>query len=242
MHFQLTISEKQPIPYIQASFDKFKNLLSVPAFITTNGDNVTIQVESDDPMIAKLFDNIFNTVKQTTLDDIRQPTLIATGWNDINGGLKKLTPADTAGKIGVFFYSSFNGEKAYHALRERIDTLQFKAVYLAKMEDVTEETLDENGEDQAPTLESLTRVVHFLDNFPNTDAVVSCNVGISRTGALMEYLVQRKGYVLDTAHSNPVFIPNEYMLSLLAEIDPDFSGQPLISQPLQPTLTDKILF
>lgn len=72
----------------------------------------------------------------------------------------------------------------------------------------------ELGDFEYPNKETLSKIKEFIRG--NESVVVACSAGISRTGALVQYLVENN-YTLNKKY-NQRFIPNELILKLLKEL------------------------
>lgn len=148
------------------------------------------------------------------------PKFIATGWNHINGSLLNI-PNDVLEEYPnlLVFYSDFNSEA-------EIDNLtQFARHYFANTFMVNMEDLSEDDGPNGPTLDGVKAVKQFIASHATENMIVSCNVGVSRTGATIDYMMSQFGYQIDEQnleYSNTSFSPNSYMGQLFKQLDPNF--------------------
>lgn len=143
--------------------------------------------------------------------------LIGIGWEPIfpTGTLFQLPSNIIKQSVGVIFYSNYNDQAEIDDLH--LLGLNFEHVLFLNMEDF--ETDEHKDLLSIPTTEHARRIKHFCDKYIDHDFVVSCAAGISRTGAVVEYLRQHGDFKLDPKYSHQRFVPNEFLAQLITSVD-----------------------
>ena len=146
--------------------------------------------------------------------------VIGVNWS--NKGLINLPLELKKKSAAIVFYSSLNSPKVLAMIFSEYKL--FKEIIYIDMEDfeATDIALYDFSA-QVPNRKGIEEIVDFIDiNGKKFDTfVVSCAVGISRTGAIVKYLNQ-KGYETNNKFSSNSFSPNKLILNLLSSVDSSF--------------------
>lgn len=153
-------------------------------------------------------------------------TLIAEDW--VNHGIDNIPKEIKKKANAIFFYSSLNSPKELAYLFGQYK--DFKNVQYIDMEDIDGDSIIlHQFSCQVPNPKGIDEIIDFVNiNNKSEDEIfiASCAVGISRTGALVEYILS-KGYQLKTTQSYGKalheFSPNPLILKLFYSEDHEFS-------------------
>lgn len=158
--------------------------------------------------------------------------IIATDW--VNGGLNEISKPVRAHTHAILFYSSLNTPKELNALFR--DYRDYEEVLYVDMEDITvtddiPSIRDDKFPMMIPTIAGVREIYDFIriNDSKDTNFLVSCAVGISRTGAIVDYLLS-KGHDLIIGDVNN-YSPNTTIMSLLSQLDKDYTPYSVIKEP-----------
>lgn len=146
---------------------------------------------------------------------------IATGWFQPTGYLFKIPTNVLKTKSGIMFYSEWNKPEEIKTLKEF--SKNFKHSLVLRLEDIPEAGDNNIG----PTINKMHLLKNFIDAHLDTDFVVSCFAGISRTGAVIDYLKEIHHFELDTdymKYNNIGFCPNTLMRQYFTELNSNYFG------------------
>ncbi len=148
------------------------------------------------------------------------PKFIPTGWFPVTGDLYRLPMAVIKSHSGILFYSEYNQPEEI----ERLKTFSkdFKNALVIRLEDIPKAGENNIG----PTIEKMQIIKSFIESHQNDDLVIACHAGISRTGAIADYIMQMHDYTLDTdmlAYENVSYSPNELMTMYLQQLNHDYT-------------------
>lgn len=154
------------------------------------------------------------------------PKFIATGWFQPTGFLFKIPTELLKTRSGIMFYSEWNKPEEITKLKK------FKNSLVIRLEDIPEAGDNNIG----PTPEKMILIKDFIEAHLDTDFVVSCFAGISRTGAIIDYLKEIHHYELDLnymQYNNIGFCPNELMQKYFNELNPQYIGHQQLDYDLK---------
>lgn len=150
--------------------------------------------------------------------------IIATDW--VNGGLDTISKPLRAHTHAILFYSSLNTPKELNALFR--DYKDYEEVLYVDMEDINVNSdifsvRDDRLPMMIPTIAGVREIYDFirLNDTKDTNFLVSCAVGISRTGAIVDYLLS-KGHDLVIGDVNN-YAPNQTIMDILSQLDKEYT-------------------
>lgn len=144
---------------------------------------------------------------------------IATGWYGITGKLFKIPTSIIQERSGILFYSEWNEPNEIATLKNFAKN--FKHSLILRLEDIHEAGENNIG----PTKIKIQLLKQFIDSHTDTDFVVACHAGISRTGATIDYLKEIHQFDIDIQnlkYNNLYFSPNRLMSQYFHELNPEF--------------------
>lgn len=145
--------------------------------------------------------------------------VIPTGWNRTTGFLYRMPVSLVKNRTGILFYSEYNSSKDIKQLKTFAKN--FKNVLVIRLEDIYEAGDNNEG----PTYHKMAIIKEFIESHQTDDLIVSCFAGISRTGAILDYLLQIHDYELDTDNLEYIhygYVPNELMAMYLQQLNHDY--------------------
>lgn len=148
------------------------------------------------------------------------PKFIPTGWFPAIGSLYQI-PLDIVNThSGILFYSEYNTPEQIKKLKDFSKNL--KSSLVIRLEDIPE-----TGENNiGPTYEKMEMIKSFIENHRTDDLIVSCHGGISRTGAIVDYIMQIHHYQLDldnVKYANVSYSPNHLMTMYLQQLTHEYT-------------------
>ena len=147
------------------------------------------------------------------------PKVIPTGWFPVTGSLYKIPLTIVNQHSGILFYSEYNRPEEIEKLKTFAKNL--KNALVLRLED-----LPVNGENNiGPTYEKMQIIKKFIEAHANDDMIVACHAGISRTGAIVDYLMQIHHYEIDIdnlKYANYSYSPNELMTAYFQQLNHDY--------------------
>lgn len=145
--------------------------------------------------------------------------IIAAAHEDLNS----IDASTMAKSNAIIFYSGLCTPDEIINIFKFKDSFQ-KVIYI-DMEDL--EDYDDESElpCKGPSLVGVEPIVEFINKNPEPDNfIVSCSAGISRTGAIVNYLLS-KNCTFSSVSKTAVFGPNSQITKFLKELDPKFDGK-----------------
>lgn len=100
---------------------------------------------------------------------------------------------------------------------------QFNDVLIVIIEDVNDyEDYDMQTFNDAPSTDNVYPIYQFLQEHRNENIFVACSAGLSRTGAIVDYLIYYKYVIATKSNQSTHMIPNPTIQRLLSEIDNNY--------------------
>lgn len=146
------------------------------------------------------------------------------------GSLESPWQANNLSNIKNINFSNYNAV-LFCSLSTTIEQLQqneksfsrFNDVLIVTIEDVNDcEDYNMQTFDDAPSADNVYPIYQFLHEHRNENIFVACSAGISRTGAIVDYLIYYKYVVTTQSNQSTHMMPNPTIQRLLSEIDTNY--------------------